>query len=110
MLWFSVQVRAGPPLHQDGIQSTFQCAKVSDQRLDVGTIELCAEPGHFAFDTLFNDFCDSGVAFFQIVEARSFIAARVIAMAMRAIVIEQTVAPHGFPLESTTRGGGNDVG
>ncbi len=73
---------------QTGVGSTFQGAEVSDQGLDIGVVEFCAEPGHFTFDALSNDFCDSGIAFFQVVKARSFVATRVIAMAMGAIVIE----------------------
>ena len=91
-------------------RSIFQGAKVSDQCLDIRIIEFCAEPGHFAFDTFLNDSGNSGIRFAQVVEARPLIAARVIAMAMRAIVVKQAVAQLGFALHAMTRGCGNDVG
>ena len=89
---------------------TFQCAKVNDQRLDIGILEFCAELGHFAFNTFFNDSGYSDIGFPQVVEARTFIATRVISMAMRAIAVKQAVAPLGFFLQSSTCGCGNDVG
>ena len=99
-----------PTRNSPGFQSIFQCAKVGDQRLDIRIIEFCAEPGHFAFDAFLDDFSYAGIGFPQVVEARPLIAARVIAMAMGAIVVKQAVAPLGFALHTMTRGCGNDVG
>jgi hypothetical protein len=42
---------------------------------------------HFAFDTIFNDFGNPGIDFPRIIVARTFIAARVIPVAMRAIAV-----------------------
>jgi len=95
---------------QTAVGSTFQSAEVGDQCLDVGIIQFCAELGHFTFDAFPNDSRNSGIGFVQVVEAWPFIATRVISMAMRAIVVEQAVAPPGFSLQSRTRGCGSDVG
>src|SRR5258706_321939 len=51
---------------QTGVRSIFQCAKVSDQCLDIGIGEFSAELWHFAFDTFLNDFGNSRIGFPQV--------------------------------------------
>src|SRR2546423_998220 len=75
-------------LAQPGDRSIFQSTEISDQSSDVGLVKFCAEPGHFTFDASFNDSCNSSVGFLQVVKARPFIAARVLSMAVRAIVFK----------------------
>src|SRR5882724_7253181 len=81
-------VEAGRASVETVVWSTFQGAKVSDQCLDVGIIQLCGEPRHFTFDAFFNNPCNSSIGFLQVVKARTFIATRVISMAMSAIAVK----------------------
>src|SRR5437899_8463395 len=68
-----------------------QSPEVGNQILNIGIFELFSEGGHFAFDASFYDGCNSGIALVQVVEARSFVPAGVIAVAVRAVAIKQVV-------------------
>src|SRR5439155_6076523 len=76
------------PANQGGLGSTFQSAEVGYQRLNIRLIEFFLKRRHFAFDSMLNDRCDSGVTFAQVIKTRAFVAARVISVAMRAVAVE----------------------
>ena len=69
-----------------------QGAEVGNQVLNIRIFELFGEGGHFAFDASFDDGCNSGIALTQVVEVRSFVPARIVSMAVRAVMVEQVVA------------------
>jgi len=56
--------------------------------------------GIFTFDALFDVFCDPGIAFFEVIKAWPFVAARIISMTMGAISAEKVLASFCFSLQS----------
>jgi len=69
-----------------------QSPEVGDKVLNIRIFELFGEGGHFAFDASFDDGCNSSIALTEVVEVRSFVPARIVSMAVRAVVVEQVVA------------------
>jgi len=65
--------------------SAFERSQISGQLSDFGLAKLFCEGRHLAFDPTGNDLVNARVAFMQIVQVGSFIAARIIAETVCAI-------------------------
>ena len=84
--------------------------EVGYECLDIAINKFCAELWHLTFNALFDVFCDPGIAFSEVLKARAFVAARVLAVTVSAISLEQIAAFFRFSLDARVQGDRGRVG
>ena len=67
------------------VDSSAQGTQISRQGVDVGIVQFLPERRHLAFDARGNDLMNARVTLVQIVEVGTFVAERVITMAVRTV-------------------------
>ena len=76
-------------------ESSAQGTQIGRQGADVGIMQFLPERRHLAFDARGDDLMNSRVTLVQIVEVGTFVAERVITVAMRAVQKEEMSALAG---------------